>query len=246
MFSRRTLLRCNRGAISGFTLIEVLIAIVLLAVISLLLWQSMGSAIGSKDRSEKRDQAYRGASLAVDRIARDLSMAVLYTSMDFLGISGSAEQIMKSVLIGTNEGDQDKLTFDTISHVRYLKDTKESDMAEVTYFLEKEDLEEDQDEAMSGLYALKKREKSPPDSEPDKGGSVQILLGGVKELNFRYYDLVKNEFLDEWDTTKIDFANRLPRAVEITLIVQDPLDEDATIRMSTVTMLEMAPGPNDF
>lgn len=231
----------------GFTLIEILIAIVLLAVISLLLWQSMGSAIGSKDRSEKRDQAYRGASLAVDRIARDLSMAVLYTSMDFLGVSGSAEQMMKSVLIGTNEGDQDKLTFDTISHVRYLKDMKESDLAEVTYFLEKEDLEEGvEDEAMSGLHALKKREKSPPDTETDTGGSVQTLLGGVKELNFRYFDAVKNEFKDEWDTTKIDYANRLPRAVEITLIVQDPLDEDATIRMSTVAMLEMAPGPNDF
>lgn len=242
MSSQRTLSKCK-----GFTLIEILVAIVLLAVISLLLWQSMGSTIGSKDRSEKRDQAYRGASLAVDRIARDLSMAVLYTSMDFLGISGSAEQMMKSVLIGTNEGDQDKLTFDTVSHIRYLKDTKESDMAEVTYFLEKEDVEEgDEDEVTAGLYALKKREKSPPDSEPDTGGGVQTLLGGVKELNFRYYDAVKNEFKDEWDTTKIDYVNRLPRAVEITLIVQDPMDEDATIRMSTVAMLEMAPGPNDF
>lgn len=226
----------------GFTLIEIMIAVVLLGVISLLLWQSMGAAINSKERSEKREQAYRGADLILNRLTRELSMCVLYSSLEFLGISGSAEQMTKSVLIGSNNGDQDKLTFDTFSHIRYLKDTKESDLAEVTYFLEKTESED----AAADEFDLKIREKSPLDNEPDKGGKVMTLLEGVKELNFRYYDPVKNEYKDEWDTTKIDYGNRLPRAVEITLVIQDPVDEDNTIRFQTVALLEMAPGPNDF
>src|SRR5579885_1191899 len=196
----------------GFTLIEVLIAVVLLAVISLLLWQSMGGAINSKERSEKREQTYRGAKLVLNRMTRELSMCVLYSSLEFLGISSSSEQMTKSVFIGTNAGDQDKLTFDTLAHVRYLKNVKESDMAEVTYFVEKA---ADEDQAQLGDYVLKIREKSPLDNQPDQGGRVMTLLEGVKELNFRYYDVTKGEFKDEWDTTKIDFGNRLPKAVEI-------------------------------
>ncbi len=237
--------RGRAGSLSrqdAFTLIEIMIAVVLLGVISLLLWQSMGAAINSKERSEKREQAYRGAALVLNRLTRELSMCVLYSSLEFLGISSSSEQMTKSVLIGANNGDQDKLTFDTFSHIRYLKDTKESDLAEVTYFLEKTESED----AAAGEFDLKIREKSPLDNEPDKGGKVMTLLEGVKELNFRYYDPVKNEYKDEWDTTKIDYGNRLPRAVEITLVIQDPVDEDNTIRFQTIALLEMAPGPNDF
>ncbi len=227
----------------GFTLIEVLIAVVLLAVISLLLWQSMGGAINSKERSEKREQTYRGANLVLNRMTRELSMCVLYSSLEFLGISSSSEQMTKSVFIGTNAGDHDKLTFDTLAHVRYLKNVKESDMAEVTYFVEKA---ADEDQAQLGDYVLKIREKSPLDNQPDQGGRVMTLLEGVKELNFRYYDVTKGEFKDEWDTTKIDFGNRLPKAVEITLVMQDPVNDENTIRFQTIALLEMAPGPNDF
>ena len=65
-------------------------------------------------------------------------------------------------------------------------------------------------------------------------------------MNFRYYDNLKDEFVDEWDTTKSDNVNRLPMAVEITLVIADPVDEDTTLRFSTVAKLGMAPGPNDF
>jgi type II secretion system protein J len=223
-------------------LIEVLVAVALLAIISFLVWQAMGTSTASKERFEKRETVFRGAALALDRISRDLQTAVLYSNVEFLGVSAGGEQMTKSVFIGANNGDQDKLTFNTLSHVRYLKDTKESDLAEVSYFLEPDEDEE----APAGLFVLQKRESSPPDAEPEEGGTVTTLLRGVKELNFRYYDKRKVEYGDEWDTTKLDYVNKLPRAVEITLVLQDPIDEEESIRFSTVALLEMAPGPNDF
>lgn len=223
----------------GFTLIEVLIAVVLLAVISFLVYQSMGSAVGSKERFENRELAYRGANVFLDRLTRELTTAVLYANVELLGVSANGEQVSKSVFSGTNSGDQDKLIFDTLSHTRYLKDSKESDLAELTYWL-------DPMEDGEGLYVIKRRDKSPPDAEPGEKGKVTILLDGVKEFNLRYYDPVKTEYKDEWDTTKVDYANRLPRAVEITLVLQDPGDEENTLRFSTVALLEMSPGPNDF
>ncbi len=224
----------------GFTLIEVLIAVVILSLITLLVWQSMGSMNASRERSQKKDEVFRGATVALSRLSRDLSMAVLFSKPEFLGLSAGGQQATKSVLIGTNSGDQDKLTFMSFSHIRYQKNVKESDLAEITYFLEKDD------EGGLESYILKKREASPPDDQPEEGGNTVALLTGVKQLNFRYYDVTKAEYRDDWDTTKVDYLNRLPRAVEITLVLQDPIDEEATVRFSTVALLEMAPGPNDF
>lgn len=229
----------------GFTLIEVLVAVTLLAIISLLVFQAMGTSSSSKERFEKKDDLFRAAALSLDRMTRDLAMAVLFSDVEFLGVSPSGEQSTKNLFTAKNNGDQDKVTFDTVSHIRYLKDVKESDLAEVTYFLEP--LESGEGEApTTGLFVLKKREISPPGNTPEEGGTVTNLLEGVRELNFRYYDTGKREFVDEWDSTKIDNLNKLPRAVEITLVVQDPVDEETTHRFSTIQLLEMYPGPNDF
>jgi len=224
----------------GFTLIEVLVAISLLAIISLLVWQSMGGIIASKERYEKKDQAFRSATLALNLMVKSLDMSVLYTSPDILGLSPSGESSFKSVFIGVNSGDQDKLTFDAFSHVRYLKDSKESDLAEVTFFLEPAA------DGEPGLFDLKKKEVSPPGFQNDKDASTMTLLENVRELNFRYYNPQKTDYVDEWDTTKIDYVNKLPRAVEISLVIQDPVDEESKLRFSTTALLEMSPGPSDF
>lgn len=226
---------------AGFTLIEVLISIALLAVISLLLWQAMGTSASSKERFEKRNEAYRGATLALNRISRDLQVAVLHSTPDLLGVSASGEQRTKSVFIGKNNGDQDVIIFNSLSHIRYVKDVKECELAEISYFLEP-----DQDGETPAMMSLKKRESSPPDTDPEEGGATMTLLDGVKDLNFRYYNPEKTEFDDQWDSTSLDYVNKLPRAVEVTLTIRHPLDAEQALKFSTVVLLEMAPGPNDF
>lgn len=224
---------------AGFSLIEVLVAVSLLAMISMLIFQGMGTVVGSKERFEKKGDSFHAGSLALNRMTRDLQSAFLFFSVEFLGVSVGGDQMTKNVFIGENNGDQDTVTFETLSHIRYLKDVKESDQAEVSYFLEP--MEDGQ-----GLFALKKRESSPPDAEFKEGGTTITLLEGIKSLNFRYYDGRKLEYVEEWDTTKADHVNRLPRSVEITLVIQDPEDEENTYRFSTVALLEMGPEPNDF
>ncbi len=235
MFSRPTWSKC-KGLSAGFTLIEVLVAVALLAVIGMLTWQALGSATASKERSETRDRSWGGANLALSRMTSELQMAVLFTNTDWLGSSPSGEQRTKQAFIGKNTGDQDSLTFCSAAHTRYLKDVKESDLAEVGYFLESN--------ADEGPFVLKKREASPPDEVPEEGGTVTTILTGIHEMNFRYFDSIKNEFVDEWDSTQIDHFNKLPRAVEVELILQDPVDEEGRLRFKTMVLIEM-PGPSD-
>lgn len=223
----------------GFTLIEVLVAIALLAIIALLTWQASGTALVSKERFEAKDELFQGATLALSQMSRDLQGAILYSKIDFLGRSGSGEQRTKSIFLGHDQGDQDKVTFHGITHIRYLKDSKESDQAEISYYLEP-------DREEPSLWVLKKRESSPPDERPEEGGNEAPLLEGVLELNFRYFDPVKGEFLDQWDSSGMDQLNRLPRAVEIVLVLREPDTEEGKFKFATTVFLEMAPGPSDF
>lgn len=233
---------------NAFTLIEVLVSITILAAISILVWQAMGSTVKAKEHFEAQDEAFRNASLAMERVARDLRMAFLFSKPEILGLTPSGEQMSKNVFIGVDEGENDKVTFNTFSHLRYLKNAKESDQAEVSYFVEaglNEAGEPTEEEEEVGMV-LKKREQSPPDVQPEEGGKVIPVLAGVKVFNLRYYHIQKDEFVDAWDSTGIDNLNTLPRAVEVTLGVQSPVDEEQVLKFKTVVFLEMAPGPNDF
>src|SRR5207248_9014114 len=61
----------------GFTLLEVMIAVAVLAMIGAVTWKSFDGAYGLKQRveqAEDRDQTVRGA---LDRIAREVSMPCL-------------------------------------------------------------------------------------------------------------------------------------------------------------------------
>lgn len=242
----------------GFTLIEILVAISLLAIISVLVWQSMYTTTRIKERSEKLDEEFRRASIALSKISQDLSMAVIFQSVDLMGVSPAGEQQSKIVFIGKNQGEQDQLVFDAFSHLRYVKDSKESELSEITYYLEP-------DADRSGAYLLKKKETSPPTAHPDQesfsesrekksGTSVMTLLEGVKSLNFRYYDFQKAEFVEEWDTTKVDHLGKLPRAVEVTLILlpsqsssgEEAEEEGSEKKLVTQVLIETAPGPGDF
>lgn len=228
----------------GFTLIEVLVAVTLLALISILVWQAMGSTVKSKERFETKDQVFRSVSLAMARVSHDLKTAFLFSRPEILGLSVNGEQMSKNVFIGVNQGELDKVTFVTFNHLRYVKDSKESDQAEVGYFVENGTVETEEGEALVPI--LKKREASPPDTQPEEGGRVINVLEGVKEFDLRYYREDRDEFVEGWDSTGIDNLNKLPLAVEMTMAVADPFDEEASIKFKTIVFLEMAPGPNDF
>jgi predicted RNA-binding protein with PUA-like domain len=71
------------------------------------------------------------------------------------------------------------------------------------------------------------------DRDPDKGGPVAILAEDVRKLKFRYFDPRTDDWTDEWDTEKPEFANRLPTLVEITMVVGDERGKDLSFVTKT-------------
>ena len=229
---------------AGFTLIEVMVSVAILALISIIVWQASGSNIQAKERSERRDELFSSAGLVLDQICDELAASFLYSPRaEQIGKSPNGEVLTKTLFLGKNGGDQDEIQFVSFAHVRYLKDAKESDQAEIGYSLEPSKENE-------GTFNLIKRVSSPPDDAPGEGGVRYTVLEKIEGFNLRYYDPKKGEWVDEWNTETYDHRDKLPRGVEITLRLAGPepekMERSQPITLRTMALVEMAPGPNDF
>ena len=228
----------------GFTLIEVMVAITILALISVLVWQSSSITLITKDRFEKEDALMHEMTLVLNRMADDLTMAFILTpTSEQIGKSPTGEIITKTVFIGKDQGDQDEITFNSFSNVRYIKDTKESDQSEISYSIKPQ-------EENPELFNLVKRQVSPIDSLPEEGGRALVMVEGIRSLNLRYYDENQSDWVAEWDSTTLEHPHKMPKAVEITIKVPYPVEEEGAdeedLTFRTIAFVEMAPGPNNF
>ena len=75
------------------------------------------------------------------------------------------------------------------------------------------------------------------DDRPDEGGVTLLMADDVKEFQLTYYDAQRDEWTDEWDTTRTDQSNRLPYAVRLKLTLVDPDGFDRTWFTASVIRL---------
>lgn len=216
---------------AGFTLVEVVVALAILSVIGLLSWGAVNGALQARDYLESSDEVDRSARLALGRITRELSLA-------FLTSNTGAVATYKTVFIGKDSEGGDQLWFSTMAHHRSIRDAREGDQAEVTLWTEPDPNGE------GGEYALLHRESGRIDEEPDKQGVVLPLATGVARFDLRYLDGQTSEWRDEWDTTGPDTPNRLPRAVQIVLVLTgpDPDDDERTVEHPYLTTVLLERG----
>lgn len=209
---------------AGFTLVEVVVALAILSVIGMLSFGALSGALQARDYLESSDEVDRSARMALARISREIRLA-------FLTANTGATSTYKTVFIGKDGDPSDQIWFATMAHRRSLRDAREGDQAEVTIWAEPDPHGE------GGELALLHREAGRIDEEPDKQGVVLPLATGVTRFDLRYLDAQTGEWRDEWDTTSVDTPNRLPRAVQIVLVLTgpDPNDEDRTLEHPYLT-----------
>jgi general secretion pathway protein J len=184
----------------GFTLLEVMIAVAITAVIGAMaagVYQQVDRAASvARDQGER----YAGARLALTRMSREVSMAFLSEHYD------RARYRDRPTLF---KGDTDKVLFTTMAHVRLVQDAKESDQSVVEYLVQRD--------PVSGEDALYRREKVRVDDEPDRGGRTDLVATHVKRLSLRYWDLKRKEWVREWSTRTPEKLNELPTRVRVEL-----------------------------
>lgn len=200
---------------SGFTLLEVMIALAILASMALAMFLATQQTLNSKQSTEDRDDATHAIVAALNRMSDDLDMAVMIKSKDLLGANFDGEYAF--------EGAEERLDFVTFSHQRFVSGSKESDVAEVSYYLVPMPDEPDK-------RILMRREATTVDKNLQEGGTAFPLLENVESLRFEYLDPKgEGEFKKTWDSKSIDFNNQLPQAVKITIEAFLPEEEQKSV-----------------
>jgi len=210
------------------TLLEVLVSLGVLAMISLLIYGAFDSlSRGRKGEALRVDRARQGRD-AMDRITHEMQAA-------FLSMHNPANISLvtrQTAFIATNSSTFDRIDFATFAHRRVERNAKESDQAEVGYFVVKDP---DHDEKMD----LVRREQAPPDYEPKKGGVVNVLAEDVELFDIRFLDPLSSQWVESWDSTQLTGQlNRLPLEIKVTLVLK-PVKNSPPFRFVTKFMLPM-------
>lgn len=192
----------------GITLLELIVAIAIFSMVSLLIYGAFDSMNRGKKGEAMRMERSRQGREAVLRMVREISSA--YLSMH--NPANNSLLTRTTAFIGINGIPFDRLDFVSFAHLRIVKDVPESDQAEIGYAVVR-------DPDVDGKMDLVRREQSPPDLEPKKGGVVNVLAENVETFDLQYLDPTTGRWVETWDTTQgaTGQPNRLPLEVRITL-----------------------------
>lgn len=194
----------------GMTMIEVMVAVAVLAMVAVLIHGVMDSlSRGKKGEAMRSERAHEGRE-AMQRIVRDLSGAYLSQHTNPV----TALQTSRTAFVGRSSTPFDRLDFTAFAHLRTERDSHESDQAEVGYFAVK-------DPEVDDKMDLVRREQTPIDYEPLKGGIINVVAEDIEKFDVRFFDPSTSQWVETWDTMQITGQpNRLPLEVEITLVLK--------------------------
>jgi general secretion pathway protein J len=203
-------MRPARTHARGMTMIEVVVAIGILAMVGVLIHGVISSLSHGKEvEAARADRVHQGRE-AVQRIVRDLSAA--YLSMHVPQIVALRTELTS--FTGRSSSQFDRLDFTAFAHRRTERDVHESDQAEVGYWVS-------QDPDVSDKWDLVRREQTPIDLEPLKGGISEVVAEDIQEFDLRYLEPMTGQWLETWDSVQTTGQpNRLPLEVKIKLVLK--------------------------
>jgi prepilin-type N-terminal cleavage/methylation domain-containing protein len=182
----------------GFTLVEILVAVTLVAVIfSFIFGVLISNLEASRNASDKMEIIHVGRFF-INRITGDLMAASLMPN------SGSGSFIGKDLF--RDGKSMDELHFTAFTRT-YFTLRPQIDQSEIGYyFINRED----------GASPLMRREADEIDSQVDSGGESFKVSDMVDELTIRY--LSDEGWTDSWDSIA---SGTIPKAVSVEITLKD-------------------------
>ena len=189
---------------SGFTLLEVILALGLLGILMFFCMNTIIRQIDNRDRIATKEQTLQVANTVMKRIFNDLKHAFVLKkdqNMDYF-IEGQGQKPFFSYL------DSD-LAFFTTNFRSVVKNTPESNIANVRYFTEKD--------SVSGKLKLMRTEDIVlKNSIKDRTtGKTQEMLPDISKFEVSLWD--GGQFIKQWDSNEASFDGMMPKMAKIIL-----------------------------
>lgn len=195
----------------GLTLVEVLVSVAILAMIATLIYGTFDGLSRAKKGEAQRGDRARQARAALDRIAREMQST--YLSMHNPGVP--ILQTRVTAYMARNGSPYDRVDFTAFAHLRTEREAKESDQAEIGYFALP-------DPDKDGKTDLVRREQTPPDMDPQRGGIVSVLCEDIESFDVRFFEPVTGQWIENWDSTQVTGQqNRIPLEVKVTIVLKN-------------------------
>lgn len=191
----------------GLTLIETMLAVMILSMIMMLVWSGFSQTSKNKARVEAQLDRYHSIRVALERLCHELETAFVSAQQN----PSLSLRVTETAFIGKDHMGGDRLDFTSFSHRRLFRDAHESDQNELSYYVTRDPENSEQND-------LVRREQNRIDEKPERGGRIEVLIEDVKEFQLEYFDPTTLEWKDEWDTTQAaGQPNRLPAQVKLVL-----------------------------
>lgn len=226
----------------GFTLIEILVAVMISAIVLLTVYGSLSRTMISKDIAEERAELFSVGRDAVMRMADEIEAALPPLAGDRIPFIGRNEggRVPRSSIefVKMNRGGYGmnrvrpgqvyvKYSLDPIAERRGLFSLRRDEYDFAALLAEIDGIEtpvDEEEEPVAPKWIPTHLLGCPvlPD-DIDIPGSCTRVVG----LSFQYYSEVEERFVDEWDTTRDEETEenqddpRIPAAVQITLYLED-------------------------
>jgi prepilin-type N-terminal cleavage/methylation domain-containing protein len=210
--------------IGGFTLLEILIALSILATVIAIVFGSYTQTFRNIEGAESQAEIYQMARIALERIKEDLECSLISedgSTSD--GFSGKDDKI--------DDRDADTLYFLSKKHLSLDDEDGYSGSARIAFYI----LEDDEEEG----FVLYRSDTLKYEEIPEEKAGGLILCEGLHSVNFTYYNSDGDEY-ESWDSSGGEFKDRLPAMVSIQLEFVIKSRPDEPLKFVTSIALPMA------
>lgn len=217
----------------GFTLLEILIALFIFAIVISTIFASYTGTFRIINETESQADIYGMARIALERIREDLESVCFFPRESEGSKQGAAG--LSYQFAGEHTEIQgrsaDTLSFVAMAHLVFGSEDEYSGPAAITYYVRKTDEKEN-----LSLY----RSDTPYFLEPpEKGTGGLILCDGLLSVSFTYYNADGVPY-NNWDSTSEEFKDRLPVMVSILLEFMNKADPETPFKFMTGVAVPMA------
>jgi len=220
-------MQTRKRSARGFTLMEVMIAVAITAFLGGMIAVAFNTGTKAKEVVEGDAERYRMLRAAMDRMAREIGSAYVSDRYDSKRYRDQNDRPTNFI------GERDRLLFTSLAHERLYTDAKESDQMVVEYQVKSSQARESR-----GRNDLMRRENPVVhDEKMDRGGTEEVLYEGAKRVEFRYWDPDRKDWVDTWDTRRLEMKTKLPSRVKIELIALDENGKEVRYTTQTRIML---------
>lgn len=207
-FSRRKPDRERTRGQGGFTLVEILVAIFIFALVVPTVYAAYRTTVRITSDAEYGDAVYSMARNAMGRFIKDLESISAYQG-------GYRFKLMSGMV---NDQPVPMLTFTSSAHLAFSGEGDAAGLASISYYVEKDE---------GGDYTLMRRDSAIRGGREDQSAPAFVVCENVKSLGLKFYDNKgkEHEFWNS-DSEMEGQKKKAPSAVLIDLQLVNPNGKD--------------------